>query len=150
MTRINHESGTPMGSYQVWHREGGEFKQVGSLKVANLQAAAEVAMKRSPTWMKGEDTRKTRTGDVIVSPEGEAFKLRETLYGFTFEAVDFNQLRQDARESAEFREELKDAIKTALTSGASFRQIMQEAAAYGVKPEEVESVHREIEEGRER
>ena len=142
------QSDTPVGAYQVWHREGDEFRQVGSLKVANLLVAAEVAMNRpSGQWMDGapEDARPTRTGDVLVSPDGGAFKLVGTEHGFTFESVSFDQLRQDARDAGEFREEVRDGIKTALAGGTSFRQAMQEAASYGVKPEGVEEIRKEVE-----
>lgn len=148
---VNREASSPMGAYQVWHREGAEFLHVGSLKVGSLAVAAEAATARRPAaWMDvplPEDQRPTRTDDVIVSPDAEAFRLRETAFGFTFESVDFDALRQTAREAAEHRAELRDGVKTALTAGASFRQVMQEAGWHGMKGDEVAQIREEVERG---
>ncbi|MDY3551485.1 hypothetical protein R5W24_000561 [Gemmata sp. JC717] len=157
---VNRESDTPMTPHQVWHREGDDFRQVGALKVPNLQAAAAVAMNRPPhTWMGlgdedkvPDDQRRTKAGDVIVSPDGAAFRLKETTYGFTFEAVDFDALRQAAREIAaewaeldKIWEELRGGVRDALAGGASFRQVMQEAGWHGMKGDEVAAIREEVE-----
>lgn len=109
--RVNRESDTPSGVYQIWHREGDQLQQVGGLKVANLLVAAEVAMNHTPAeWMDGEaakDARRTRTGDVIVSPMEGAFKIVETTYGFTFEQTSLAGMQKLLREMAEFREDLQ-------------------------------------------
>lgn len=111
---VNRDSDAPLGVYQVWQQEGDGFRQVGGLKVANLLVAAEVAMNREPAeWMHWDsnegkvpdDARRTQTGDVIVSPDGGAFKLVETTYGFTFAQVDFGQLRREVALFAEWRQD---------------------------------------------
>jgi hypothetical protein len=108
---VNRESDTPIGTYQIWHREGDQLQQVGGLKVANLLVAAEVAMNHPPAeWMDGEaakDARRTRTGDVIVSPREGAFKIVETTYGFTFEQTSLSGMQKLLREIAEFREDFQ-------------------------------------------
>ena len=66
-------------------------------------------MHRSPDeWMDAPDNaRQTRTGDVIVSPDGGAFKVVGTEYGFTFEQTDFAQLRRDVGLHAELRQDFQ-------------------------------------------
>ena len=105
----NRESTSPMGAYEIWHREGDEFRRVGSLKAGNLLVAAEVTMSRSPDeWAQSPDnTRQTRTGDVIVSPDRAAFKVVGTEYGFTFEQTDFAQLRRDVDLHAELKQDFQ-------------------------------------------
>lgn len=49
-----------------------------------------------------------------------------------------------AREAAEQREEVRAGIGDGLRFGGSFRQVMQEAAVYGIKPEEVEAIRKEV------
>lgn len=150
---VNREAGSPMGAYQVWHREGAEFRHVGSLKVGNLLAAAEVSMNRPPaTWMDGqvpEAQRRTRTEDVIVSPDGGAFKLKETTYGFTFEAVSFEHHRQHVKDAAEYREELQAGVRDALTiTGAKFEDVLREAAWHGMKGDDVAAIREGVEKER--
>lgn len=153
---VNRESDTPMGAYQVWHREGDDFQQVGSLKVANLLVAAEVAMTRPPShWMdEGEngrvplDARQTRMGDVITAPDGGAFKLVETAYGFTFEQTDFAMLRKDVALFAEVRDEARTGAADGLKAGSLFADVLREAGVYGVKADEVEAIRDEQERGR--
>ena len=145
---VNRESEIPIGAYQVWHREGSEFHQVGSLKVPNLLAAAEVAMNRRPAhWMdEGEngrvplEARQSRPGDVIVSPGGDAFKIVATSYGFTFEPANLDQLRQGAAMLAEQREDAMVGIADGLRAGGTFKNVMRDAATFGIKPAEVAAI----------
>ncbi len=49
------------------------------------------------------------------------------------------------RDGADFREEVRAGIRDALkTDGVRFADVMREAAAYGVRPEEVAAVREEV------
>lgn len=136
---VNRESNTPQGAYQVWHREGDSFQQVGAVKVANLLVAAEATMNGNPSdWMdRGEDgklpsdSRQTKTGDVLISPDGDAFRLKGTEYGFTFEAVDFAQVQRVAalfgEQRAEFQMGQEEAARGAFMQDIdTLREIVKE------------------------
>jgi hypothetical protein len=53
------------------------------------------------------------------------------------------------RLAAEQQEEIRTGIADGLRHGGTFRQIMQEAATYGVKPEEVAAIREQVREGME-
>lgn len=149
----------PRGTYQVWHRDaGGEtYQHVVSARVGSLLAALVLPDLKGHTPEKvnvaelTDDRRPTTFGDVIVNPFGQAHRIDDTPDGPVFQIIHFTPEMHRRALFAEQIEEARAGVAAAVRAGASFRQIMQEAGVYGVKPEEVESIKREVEqEGMER
>ena len=112
---VHRESETPIGVYQVWHRDEYAFHQVAALKASSTLGAAEITMMGvTSDWYDAKGypapegaIRPTHTGDVILAPEGTAFKVVETLHGFTFQQTDFRQLQSDLKLSKEYGEDFR-------------------------------------------
>jgi hypothetical protein len=143
----------PHGTYQVWHRDGdgGTYQHVVSARVGNLLAALVLPDLKKDTPEKDsvaeltEDRRPTTFGDVIVNPYGQAYRIDDTPDGPVFQLIHFTPEMHRRALFAEQLEEARAGVAEGLRAGVSFKQIMQEAGVYGVKPEEVETIRREVE-----
>jgi len=118
------------GQYQVWHQSGDGYRPVALVRAGNLLAAMVLTMNRVDAhWQDGEsvtalvpDARATDIGDVIVSPEGVAYKIRGTNHGLVFDAIDFPPYRE---QMALFAEWTKDyAAARERDSKAAFGAIL--------------------------
>jgi hypothetical protein len=103
----------PQGRYDVWHKEGGDYLPVASVNVGNLLAAAVLSMHRvDARWQDGDhvlsglpNTRSTTIGDVIVNPNGIAYEIATTTFGFVFDPIDFPPHREQQALFAEWRQD---------------------------------------------
>lgn len=88
----------PIGTYQVWHKEGDGFRHVANVEAGNRLAALvlpyikkdEVEYKRVTLLV--DDARTITYGDVIVDPEHVAFEIYKPDFGgIGMRQVDFPQ-----------------------------------------------------------
>lgn len=141
----------PRGTYQVWHKQGDDYRHVVNANVGNLLAALVLPdMKREAEERQNiaeltEGRRPTTFGDVIVNPHGQAYRIDDTQYGPVFQIIHFAPQVERRAMFAEQLEEVRAGVVDALRAGTPFKDVMREAGAYGVKPEEVEKIRTEVE-----
>jgi hypothetical protein len=88
----------PIGTYQVWHKEGDGFRHVANVEADDLLTAVMMPYiseddqhYRPVTHMIG-DARETTYGDVIVNPKHFAFEIYKSNVCYVgFRRVDFLQ-----------------------------------------------------------
>jgi hypothetical protein len=146
----------PSGVHQVWHKEGDGYRHVLDANVGNLLAALVLpdlkadGQERAGITERTEERRATTFGDVIVNPAGQAYRLDGTEHGAAFQPIPFAPTTDIQRLFAEQREEVLAAVADGLRAGGLFKEIMREAGVYGVKPEEVADIRKEVERETER
>lgn len=137
--------------HQVWHKEPQGYVHAFTVHSASLTAALVLPMVEPRSDNVGQQVanpRATTFGDVIVTPDHDAYEVASTGYGVTFDLIDFAPART-AKLAAEQREEALVGVGDGLRAGASLKEVMREAMAYGVKPEEVAAAHEQEQEGME-
>lgn len=133
-------------AFQVWHKEREGYVHAFTVRSKDLAGALIGPMLEPRPAAVTEHiphARSTTMGDVIVAASHDAFEVTSSEKGISFEPVDFPPA-QRAKVAAEQREDIRGAIADGLRMGAKLSQIVEEAAAYGVKPEEVLEIRRQV------
>ena len=86
----------PTSEFMVWHRTPEGPRPVALVRIGNLLGAAVLTISRVDAhWRENDgvtalarDARSTDVGDVIVSPEGRAYRIAATDLGPTFVPLD--------------------------------------------------------------
>lgn len=95
--------------YQVWHKEPQGYVHALTVHSKDLATALILPMVTPRNDGVSElvaNTRSTTFGDVIVSPNHDAYEVASTKHGITFDAIDFPPA-QMAKLAAEQREEFQ-------------------------------------------
>ncbi len=118
--------------YQVWHKEAEGYVHVANTQATRLVAAIVLPdFAETQTVLKlAEASRPTTIDDVVISPDGAAYKIAPTTYGgYTFVVTDFTQERQAAEQRQDFRMGQEEAAR-----GAFFEDILNGRAEPAPEP----------------
>jgi hypothetical protein len=94
MNSLFTPSAEPYGRYMVWHAEGDKFRCVASVTCGNLLAALVLPDLKhgNPGTERVADfgkARPTNIGDVIVNPDGQAYRIDRDNEGEKFQLIHF-------------------------------------------------------------
>ena len=96
--------------YQVWHKEPQGYVHAFTVHGKDLLTALVLPMiepRGDGVSAHLDAPRPTTFGDVIVTPQADAYRVSETRHGVVLDLVDFAQIKRDATVHALMREDFQ-------------------------------------------